>query len=283
MNNLNKVIKMGREEEIKSFVRLLDIMDELRVKCPWDREQTMESLRPLTIEETYELSDSIINKDDFNISKELGDIMLHIVFYSKIGSEKGTFNIADVMNRCSDKLVYRHPHVFAETQVSGAKEVIENWEQLKRKEKDGNKTILSGVPSSLPSLVKAYRVQDKVRAVGFDWERREQVWDKVREEIGEFEQEMKKRYPDGIHGKNETIADDKLEGEFGDLIFSLVNAARLYDINPDTALEMTNRKFIKRFGYLESEAVKRGLSLKKMTLEEMDLLWNEAKLLEEER
>jgi len=271
---------MGREEEIKAFVRLLDIMDELREKCPWDREQTTESLRPLTIEETYELSDAIMNSDDFNISKELGDIMLHIVFYSKIGSEKGTFNIADVMNRCSDKLVYRHPHVFAQTQVSGAREVVENWEQLKRKEKDGNKTILSGVPASLPSLVKAYRIQDKVRAVGFDWEKREQVWDKVREEIGEFEYEMKKNYPGEKNGGSETLADDKLEGEFGDLLFSIINAARLYNINPDTALEMTNRKFISRFGYLEGVAAKRGLSLKNMTLGEMDSIWNEAKDLE---
>lgn len=274
-------MKKGREEEIRAFVRLLDIMDELREKCPWDREQTTESLRPLTIEETYELSDAIMNSDDFNISKELGDIMLHIVFYAKIGSEKGTFNITDVMDRCSDKLVYRHPHVFAETQVSGARDVIENWEQLKRKEKDGNKTILSGVPSSLPSIVKAYRVQDKVRAVGFDWEKREQVWDKVREEIGEFEVEMKKRFPEGNVNINETVGDEKLEGEFGDLLFSIINAARLYNINPDTALEMTNRKFIRRFGYLESEAQKRGLSLKKMTLQEMDQIWDEAKKLEE--
>jgi len=274
-------MKKGREEEIRAFVRLLDIMDELREKCPWDREQTTESLRPLTIEETYELSDAIMNSDDFNISKELGDIMLHIVFYAKIGSEKGTFNIADVMDRCCDKLVYRHPHVFAETQVSGARDVIENWEQLKRKEKDGNKTILSGVPSSLPSIVKAYRVQDKVRAVGFDWEKREQVWDKVREEIGEFEVEMKKRFPEGNVNKNETVGDEKLEGEFGDLLFSIINAARLYNINPDTALEMTNRKFIRRFGYLESEAQKRGLSLKSMSLQEMDQIWDEAKRLED--
>ena len=274
-------MKKGREEEIRAFVRLLDIMDELREKCPWDREQTTESLRPLTIEETYELSDAIMNSDDFNISKELGDIMLHIVFYAKIGSEKGTFNITDVMDRCSDKLVYRHPHVFAETQASGARDVIENWEQLKRKEKDGNKTILSGVPSSLPSIVKAYRVQDKVRAVGFDWEKREQVWDKVREEIGEFEVEMKKRFPEGNVNKNETVGDEKLEGEFGDLLFSIINAARLYNINPDTALEMTNRKFIRRFGYLESEAQKRGLSLKSMSLQEMDQIWDEAKRLED--
>ncbi|MEA5005296.1 MAG: nucleoside triphosphate pyrophosphohydrolase [Rikenellaceae bacterium] len=274
-------MKKGREEEIRAFVRLLDIMDELREKCPWDREQTTASLRPLTIEETYELSDAIMNSDDFNISKELGDIMLHIVFYAKIGSENGTFNIVDVMDRCCDKLVYRHPHVFAETQVSGARDVIENWEQLKRKEKDGNKTILSGVPYSLPSIVKAYRVQDKVRAVGFDWEKREQVWNKVREEIGEFEAEMKRRFPDGNVNKNDTVGDEKLEGEFGDLLFSIINAARLYNINPDTALEMTNRKFIRRFGYLESEAQKRGLSLKKMTLQEMDEIWDEAKKLEE--
>ncbi|MEN6618935.1 MAG: nucleoside triphosphate pyrophosphohydrolase [Rikenellaceae bacterium] len=270
---------MDRKKEIKAFVRLLDIMDELREKCPWDREQTMESLRSLTIEETYELSDSIMDGDDFNISKELGDIMLHIVFYAKIGSEKGTFDIADVMERISDKLVYRHPHVFATTEVNSTKDVIENWESLKSTEKHGNKSLLSGVPKSLPSLVKAYRIQDKARAVGFDWDVKEQVWDKVKEELGEFENEMR---GDAMQGEEikETIASKRAEEEFGDLLFSLVNAARLYKINPDTALELTNRKFIKRFNYLETNTIKRGLSLKEMTLEQMDRLWEEAKTFE---
>jgi len=294
---------MDREKEIKAFVRLLDIMDELREKCPWDKEQTMDSLRSLTIEETYELSDSIMNEDDFNISKELGDIMLHIVFYAKIGSERGTFDISDVMERISDKLVYRHPHVFATTHVSGAKDVIENWEELKGKEKHGNKSLLSGVPKSLPSIVKAYRIQDKARAVGFDWEEKEQVWDKVKEELMEFESEMRSdssfdRNDGRNDGKNdgendgrndgrndgeivkETIASRRAEEEFGDLLFSLINAARLYKINPDTALEMTNRKFIKRFNYLEENTIKQGLSLKDMSLEQMDVFWEEAKAFE---
>jgi MazG family protein len=267
-----------REAAVSSFIRLLDIMDRLRSECPWDKEQTTESLRPLTIEETYELSDAILKRDSFNISKELGDLMLHIVFYSKIGSEQGTFDITDVIGRLCDKLVYRHPHVFSETEVAGTKDVIQNWEQLKRGEKDGNKSLLSGVPDSLPSLVKAYRIQDKARAVGFDWEERNQVWEKVKEELAEFEAEMKKL------GKSETV-EDNMEGgdgtpaeqEFGDLLFSLVNAARLYNINPDTALEMTNRKFIKRFNYIENRTIKQGRSLKEMSLAEMDLIWEEAK------
>ena len=292
-------IPENRKTAINSFLRLLDIMDKLRAECPWDREQTMESLRPLTIEETYELSDAIIKKDNFNISKELGDILLHIVFYAKIGSEQKTFDIADVMDRLCDKLVYRHPHVFSETEVAGTKDVIQNWEQLKRGEKDGNKSLLSGVPDSLPSLVKAYRIQDKARAVGFDWEDRKQVWDKVKEELAEFEEELaefdKRPSRDGdelsrldvecvnptedvIIGTNvEGGEGTKVEQEFGDLIFSLVNAARLYNINPDTALEMTNLKFIKRFGYLEAKTIKQGRSLKDMSLAEMDQIWEEAK------
>ena len=262
---------MNREKEIRAFVRLLDVMDELREKCPWDRKQTMETLRPLTIEEKYELSDSILEGDNLNISKELGDIMLHLVFYAKIGKEQGSFDIADVMDRLCDKLVYRHPHVFGDVEVSGAGEVVENWEQLKRTEKDGNKTILSGVPKSLPSLVKAYRVQDKVRAVGFDWEQREDVWKKVREEIGEFESEV--AGASGVGAERER----HMEQEFGDLMFSLVNAARLYDINPDTALELTNLKFIRRFNYLEAWAKREGKSLKELSLEEMDKIWEEAK------
>lgn len=247
-------------------MRLLDIMDELRAKCPWDREQTNESLRPLTIEETYELSDAILAGDNLNVSKELGDILLHIVFYAKIGQESGLFDISDVMNRICDKLVYRHPHVFGEHQVNDAKDVIENWEKLKTKEKEGNKTVLSGVPASLPSLVKSYRIQDKARAVGFDWNDKSQVWDKVKEEIQEFEEELKRS------GKSE-----KAEKEFGDVIFSLVNASRLYDINPDTALEKTNLKFISRFNYMEKKIVESGRHITSATLEEMDKFWNEAK------
>ena len=262
---------MKRDKEIEAFVRLLDVMDELREKCPWDRKQTMESLRPLTIEETYELSDSILEGDYKGVSKELGDLMLHMVFYAKIGKERGLFDIADVMNLICEKLIFRHPHVFGDVEVSGAGEVIQNWEQLKRKERDGNKTILSGVPASLPSLVKAYRVQDKVRAVGFDWSEREDVWNKVKEEISEFEQEVIKEKVGRDDGK------DKMEREFGDLMFSLVNAARLYDINPDTALELTNLKFIRRFGYLEKWAVENGKNIKEMTLAEMDVIWEESK------
>lgn len=266
---------MSREKEIKAFVRLLDVMDELREKCPWDREQTTESLRPLTIEETYELSEAILNNDSLNISKELGDIMLHIVFYSKIGKEKGLFDIADVMDRLCDKLIYRHPHVFSETKVSDSREVIENWENLKTKEKDGNKRVLSGVPSSMPSLVKAYRIQDKARAVGFDWDNREDVWAKVKEELGEFEAELRS-------GKDKNVNVEggdgsRTEAEFGDLLFSLVNVARLYNINPDTALETTNKKFIKRFNYLEDKSIKQGRALTSMTLEEMDAIWEESK------
>ena len=249
---------MKREDQLKAFERLLDIMDELREKCPWDRKQTMESLRPNTIEEVYELSDAIMADDLHNVAKELGDVLLHVVFYSKIGDEKGSFDIADVCNLLCDKLVYRHPHVFGDTAVKNVEEVLKNWEQLKQTEKDGNKTVLSGVPASLPSLIKAYRMQDKARAVGFDWEKREEVWAKVKEEIAEFEE-------------------NPSEDELGDIIFSLVNAARLYDLNPDTALEKTNGKFRRRFGYVEEKAKEQGRNIKELTLEEMDALWNEAK------
>jgi XTP/dITP diphosphohydrolase len=261
---------MKREKELQAFSRLLDVMDELREKCPWDREQTTESLRPLTIEETYEVSDAILDADDKNISKELGDILLHIVFYAKIGSEKGTFDIVDVIDRLCDKLIYRHPHVFSSTQVADAAEVIQNWEELKTKEKDGNKRVLSGVPASLPPLLKAYRMQDKARAVGFDWDEKDQVWDKVEEELAEFKTELKQM-------GNDEQSRNRAEGELGDLLFSIVNAARLYDLNPDTALEATNRKFKNRFTYLEEKTIRQGRSLKNMTLAEMDEIWNEAK------
>jgi len=250
---------------MQAFGRLLDVMDTLREKCPWDRKQTNESLRPNTIEETYELCDALMKDDAHEICKELGDVLLHIVFYAKIGQEKGDFDIADVCNRLCDKLIYRHPHVYGTAKVKDTEEVLQNWEQLKTHEKDGNKTVLSGVPKSLPSLIKAYRIQEKAANVGFDWSRREEVWDKVKEEIGEFEAEL---------------ADsdaDKAEREFGDVLFSLVNAARLYGINPDNALEHTNQKFTRRFGYVEQHTLKQGRSLKDMTLKEMDALWDEAK------
>ena len=260
-----------REEKLAAFGRLLDVMDELREKCPWDRKQTNESLRPNTIEETYELADAIIKDDKMDICKELGDVLLHIVFYAKIGSETGDFDIADVCDKLCDKLIYRHPHVFgpeAERIENGeitVDEVLKNWEQLKVQEKGGNKRVLSGVPDALPSLIKAYRIQDKARGVGFDWDCREQVWDKVREELGELEVELNREDK------------EKSTQELGDFIFSVINAARLYKLNPDTALELTNRKFIRRFTYLEEHSIRIGKPLTEMTLEEMDAIWNEAK------
>lgn len=254
-----------RKEQTEAFGRLLDILDELRVKCPWDRKQTNESLRTNTIEETYELSEALMRQDNSDIKKELGDLLLHIAFYAKIGDEKGAFDIKDVCDSLCEKLIYRHPHVFGNTEADTAGKVEQNWEQLKLKEKGGNKTVLAGVPALLPSVVKAYRIQDKVRNVGFDWEKREQVWDKVNEEMNELKTEI---------GRMDA---DKMEAEFGDLFFSLINAARLYKINPDTALERTNQKFIRRFNYLEEKTIQQGRSLKDMTLAEMDEIWNEAK------
>lgn len=271
---MSKMEMSTREEKMAAFGRLLDVMDELREKCPWDRKQTIESLRPQTIEETYELSDAILKGDLRELSKEIGDVLLHVVFYAKIGSEKGEFDIVDVINRLCDKLIYRHPHVFGEKQVADAAEVVKNWEQLKTTEKDGNKRVLSGVPQILPPLLKAYRMQDKARAVGFDWEEKSQVWDKVAEELGEFHQELDKLNP----AEPESVV--KAEGELGDLLFSIVNAARLYDLNPDTALEMTCAKFRRRFTYLEEQTIRKGLSLKEMTLAQMDAIWDEAKRLE---
>ena len=254
-----------RAEQLESFGRLLDVLDELRVKCPWDRKQTNESLRPNTIEEVYELCDALIREDRKEICKELGDVLLHVIFYAKIGSETGSFDIKDVCDRLCDKLIFRHPHVFGAVKADTAEKVSENWEQIKLKEKDGNKTVLSGVPSALPSLIKAYRIQDKARNVGFDWGEREQVWDKVKEEVSEFESEV-------AH-----LDKDKAEAEFGDVLFSLVNAARLYKINPDNALERTNQKFIRRFNYLEAHTLKVGKQLTDMSLAEMDAIWEEAK------
>lgn len=254
-----------RQEQLEAFGRFLDILDELRVKCPWDKKQTNESLRPNTIEEVYELCDALMKDDQKNICKELGDVLLHIAFYAKIGSEKGEFDIKDVCDKLSDKLIFRHPHVFGEVKADTAEKVSENWEQIKLKEKDGNKSVLSGVPEALPSLIKAYRIQDKARNVGFDWEQREQVWSKVKEEISEFEKEVT------------DMDKEKAEAEFGDVMFSLINAARLYKINPDNALERTNQKFIRRFNYLEEHTLKAGRNLADMSLEEMDEIWNEAK------
>ena len=248
-----------------SFNRFLDVLDELREKCPWDRKQTNQSLRTNTIEECFELCDALIADDTQNICKELGDVLLHVAFYAKIASEKQQFDMKDVCDRLCEKLIYRHPHVFGEVVAETAGEVCKNWEQLKMTEKDGNKTILSGVPSSMPSLIKAYRMQEKASNVGFDWDNKDGVWEKVREEITEVEVEMKK-------GDKENF-----EKEFGDLMFSLVNAARLYGINPDNALEMTNAKFRARFNYIEENSIGQGRTLKDMTLAEMDELWNEAK------
>lgn len=262
-----------RAEQLKAFERLLDVLDELRVKCPWDKKQTNESLRPNTIEETYELCDALMKDDKKNICKELGDVLLHVCFYAKIGSETGDFDIADVCNQLCDKLIFRHPHVFPpkgseDKHIETTQQVSEQWELLKQKEKDGNKSVLAGVPAALPSLIKAYRIQDKARNVGFDWEERSQVWDKVKEEISEFEAEV------------EHMDKAKAEAEFGDVMFSLINAARLYKINPDNALEHTNQKFIRRFNYLEAHTMKQGRNLTDMSLDEMDKIWNEAKALE---
>jgi len=256
-----------KEEKMQAFGRLLDVLDDLREKCPWDRKQTNESLRPNTIEETFELCDALMKDDDKNICKELGDVLMHVVFYSKIGQEKGVFDVADVCHQQCDKLIFRHPHVYGDEVANNAADVLKKWEQIKLKEKDGNKTVLAGVPDSLPSLIKAYRIQDKARNVGFDWQERRDVWKKVKEEISEFETEV------------ENMDKEKATSEFGDLMFSLINAARLYHINPDNALERTNQKFIHRFNYVEAKAKEQGKNLADMTLEEMDKLWNEAKKL----
>ena len=265
-----------REEKMEAFGRLLDVMETLREKCPWDKKQTNQSLRPNTIEETYELCDALLHEDDHEICKELGDVLLHIVFYALIGQEKGAFDMADVCHRICDKLIFRHPHVYPPadgdaSHVKTADEVRSQWEQLKTREKDGNKSVLSGVPASLPSLIKAYRIQDKARGVGFDWDEREQVWEKVKEELAEFEAEV-------AHADKDAATE-----EFGDLLFSLINAARLYKINPDNALELTNQKFIRRFNFLEEHTLKQGRPLTEMTLAEMDEIWEQAKRTETEQ
>ena len=255
----------SKQLQLQAFERLLTIMDELREKCPWDKKQTFESLRHLTIEETYELGDAILNHDLHEIKKELGDLLLHIVFYSKIGSETNSFDMADVCNDICEKLIHRHPHIYSDTVVADEEEVKQNWEKLKLKE--GKKSVLEGVPAGLPALVKASRIQDKVKGVGFDWEEPHQVWDKVQEELGELQAEV-------LEGNQE-----KMEAEFGDVLFSMINYARFLNINPEDALERTNKKFIKRFQYLESKAATLGKPLMDMTLAEMDVFWNEAKKL----
>lgn len=271
-----------REEKLEAFGRLLDVLDRLRKECPWDRKQTNESLRPNTIEETFELCDALLKNDKKNICKELGDVIMHVMFYAKIGEETGDFDIADVCNKEADKLIFRHPHVYgeaeslnhshlaqaAEGKELSPKQVLENWEQIKMREKDGNKSVLSGVPDALPSIIKAYRIQEKARNVGFDWEDRQDVWAKVREELGELEAELKKEDK------------EKATDELGDFLFSVINASRLYKLNPDNALEYTNQKFIRRFNYIEEHSIKTGNPLTEMTLGEMDKLWNEAKELE---
>ena len=280
-----------KEQKMAAFGRLLDVLDTLRENCPWDKKQTNESLRANTIEETFELADALMKDDEANICKELGDVLLHVCFYARIGDEKGQFDIADVCDKLTDKLIFRHPHVYHPSQVGKAEprplpyvpdeatgneadgmqnaktsqQVIENWDQIKLKEKDGNKSVLSGVPDALPSLIKAYRIQDKARNVGFDWEDKGDVWAKVREELGELEEELRR-------GDKE-----RSKEELGDFLFSVINAARLYHINPDTALEITNNKFIRRFNYIEQHSIKAGKPLTEMTLEEMDKLWLEAK------
>lgn len=280
-----------KEQKMAAFGRFLDVLDTLRENCPWDKKQTNESLRPNTIEETFELADALMKDDVANVCKELGDVLLHICFYAKIGDENGQFDIADVCDKLTDKLIFRHPHVYHPSQVGEvepkplpyvpeeadgneaegmqnaktSQQVIENWEQIKLKEKDGNKSVLSGVPAALPSLIKAYRIQDKARNVGFDWEDKGDVWKKVREELDELEVELRR-------GDKENSTK-----ELGDFLFSVINAARLYKINPDTALELTNNKFIRRFNYIEEHSIKAGKPLTDMSLEEMDKLWNEAK------
>ena len=255
-----------REEKLEAFGRLLDVLDELRQKCPWDKKQTNESLRSNTIEEVYELCDALLKNDTLNICKELGDVLEHVIFYSVIANEKNQFDIADVCNREADKLIFRHPHIYGEQAGDkSVEDMLQTWEQIKLKEKDGNVSVLSGVPEALPSVIKAYRIQDKARNVGFDWEQKEDVWDKVYEELGELKAELAK-------GDREKSTD-----ELGDFLFSLINAARLYHLNPDDALERTNRKFINRFNYVEAQTLKKGKALKDMSLSEMDALWNEAK------
>lgn len=271
------MVKHNREEQMAAFGRLLDILDELRVKCPWDRVQTNETLRPNTIEEVYELSDALLKDDNQDICKELGDVLLHVVFYAKIGDEKEQFDIKDVCDRLCDKLIFRHPHVFGEQHVNGTDQVLKNWEELKLKEKGGNKRTLSGVPASLPSLIKAFRIQEKAQNVGFDWDSADGAWDKLQEEFAELREAMKQAAAPEQGDRPQVAEYNEVEAEFGDLLFSAVNVGRLSGLNPDSALEHTNQKFTRRFNYIEEKALSEGRKLKEMTLEEMDAWWNEAK------
>lgn len=268
---LTNVIRImhTKEEKLKAFGDFLDVLDTLREKCPWDRKQTNESLRPNTIEEVYELCDALIAEDNPNICKELGDVLLHVAFYAKIGEEKGEFDLADVCDKLTRKLIFRHPHIYGNVDAETPDQVAQNWEKIKQKEKDGNKTVLSGVPSALPALIKANRIQEKARNVGFDWEEREQVWEKVKEEIEEVEAEIKA--PEGKRDMQD------IEAEFGDLLFAVVNAARLYGVDPENALERTNRKFISRFNYIEKRLKETGRTFGDVNLAEMDKIWEEAK------
>lgn len=266
----------NRQEKIEALGRVIDVLEELRQKCPWDRVQTNQSLRANTIEEVYELCDALLMEDNANIKKELGDVLLHVLFYSKIGEEKGAFDIVDVADALNTKLIFRHPHVFGEVKADTAHQVELNWEQIKLKEKDGNKTVLSGVPASLPPLIKAYRVQEKAANVGFDWEKPQDVWAKVKEEIAEFETEMENARA-SQHSDSKIEPTPQMQAEYGDLLFSLVNAGRLYGMHPDSALELTNKKFISRFNKIEEAAKQQGRKLKELTLEEMEELWQQAK------
>ena len=290
-----------REEQMRAFGRLVDVLEQLRQYCPWDKKQTNESLRPNTIEEVYELCDAIARGDEHDTMKELGDVLMHTLFYASIAQQKGSYDIADVLNTETDKLLFRHPHVYHPSQIGAehpkplaeynpdinekieygeaktSEEVLKNWEQIKLKEKDGNRRVLSGVPSALPSMIKAYRIQDKARNVGFDWEQKEDVWAKVKEEIAEFEAELRQPLADDASDEEKRKVRGRQEAELGDLLFSLINAARLYKLNPDNALEATNTKFIKRFTYLEEHSIRVGKPLTEMSLEEMDALWEEAK------
>ncbi len=266
----------NREKKLAAFERALDDMDQIREKCPWSHAQTNETLRPMTVEEVYELSDAVLKKDDAELAKELGDVFHHISFYSKIAEEQGKFDIADILNKMCDKMEYRHPHVFATTEVADAEEVSTNWEMLKAKEKGGNKRILSGIPNSMPTVLKAYSMQDKARGVGFDWEEKQQVWDKVKEELGEYEAELK-AMDDARSEEERQAAYDRAEEELGDFMFATINAARLYGINPDTALNRACEKFRRRFTYLEEHTIRQGRDLHDMTLAEMDAIWDEGK------
>lgn len=259
----------SNEEKLQAFGNVLEVLDTLRVKCPWDRKQTNESLRPNTIEEVYELCDALMAGDDVNICKELGDVLLHVAFYAKIGEEKGSFDIADVCNRLAEKLIFRHPHIYGEVSADTPEQVSQNWEKIKQKEKDGNRSVLAGVPSALPALIKAKRIQEKAKNVGFDWEKREDVWAKVKEEIAEVEHEM--------NATEQESDKSALESEFGDLLFAVINAARLYGVDPENALEHTNRKFIDRFNFIERKLKESGRSFEDVSLDQMEELWQEAK------